>query len=906
MTRPRGLGDRLYRAALHAYPPAFRRRFGGEMIEFFRARRARARQQQRSAAFLARTLADLARSIGTEWWRRAGSAGADAGKVRPMRFIRTDAAGALRFLRRAPGLAIAVVLLMGSGIAAATAVFSVVHHVLLTPPPFAEPDRLLAIWETRPERGPGHYSVGAHEYPIWAARVTSLERSAAFTYTGGSASLTGGGEPMALSGVRVTASFFDVLGTPPALGRGFVPDEDTLGRGQVVVISHRLWRDRFDSDAGVIGQSILLDGLPHEVVGVMPAVFAFPAPPPGSTLDLWRPIAEPFYLYRGRHYMQAFGRMRHGATAADVERDLNVVAVAIETAMPEVNTGHRVTVVPLGDTLVGDARSTLLLLQAAVIGLVLIGCANVAGLLLASALSRRREFAVRLALGAGRIRVARQVLFENLLLCAAGCAAGLGGAALLTRLAPALMPAAVLPSTDIRLNGAVVAFGVVLSAATGLLIGLAPLAQMSAVRLTEALGGRGAAPGRSTLRRALVAGQIGLALVLAAGAAVSIRALAVLHRVDTGYDVDGIVASGVTLPGSRYTTVEAQRDFFRELEARLGAAPALASVALASATPLDGGVTGVAIGVEGQPPALPGEEISARYRVVSANYFATLGIPIRAGRVFAERDARRAVPLIKWYERQPAPAGIDLPQPPPVAVINESMARAFWPDGSAIGRRFTAVLSPPITVIGIVADTRDEALSAGPRPEFYLHNLQEPIAGMSILVRARDDGGTAGAVIRSAVWGLDPALPVGRAARMSDLIADHIGMPRFTSMLMGAFAALALGLMAAGVYALISFGTALRAREIGLRRALGATGPGIVAMIVRQGFALAITGAALGVGAVAALGPAARLLPFETGALDLSMVATAAAAVVLVAGAAAWAPARAAARVDPLIALKQD
>jgi putative ABC transport system permease protein len=906
VTDPRGIGERLYRAVLYAYPPAFRRRFAGEMIEFFRERHTRAREQGRSAAFVARTLADLARSIGAEWWRRAGAAPIDPGKVRSMRFVRTDVSAALRFLRRSPALALAVVLLMGSGIAAATAVFSVVHHVLLTAPPFAAPNRLLTIWETRPDRGPGRYSVGAHEYPIWAARVQSIERSAAFTYTGGSASLTGGGEPVALSGVRVTASFFDVLGTAPALGRGFVPDEDTPGRGQVVVISHRLWRDRFNGDAGVIGRSILLDDLPHVVVGVMPAVFAYPAPPPGSTLDIWRPIAEPFYLYRGRHYMQAIARMRDGAAASGVERDLNVVAAAIEAELPEFNKGHRVTVLPLSEVLVGDTRATLILLQAAVIGLVLIGCANVAGLLLASALSRRREFAVRLALGAGRIRVARQVLVENLVLCAAGCAAGLAGASLLTRLAPALVPATVLPSAGIRLNGTVVAFGILLSAATGLLIGLAPLAQMSGVRLTDALGGRGATPGRATLRRALVAGQIALALVLAAGAAVSIRALAALHRVDAGYDVDGIVASGVVLPGARYATVEAQRDFFRELDARLGAAPSLASTAFASATPLDGGVTGVAVGVEGQPPARPGEEISVRYRVVSEGYFATLGIPIRAGRVFAGRDARRAVPLIKWYARQPSPDGIGLPQPPPVAVINESMARAFWPDGTAIGRRFTAVLSPPITVIGIVADTRDEALSAGPRPEFYLHNLQEPIAAMSIIVRARGDGAAAGEAIRAAVWSLDPELPVGRAARLSDLVSDHIGMPRFTSMLMAAFAALALGLMAAGVYALIAFGTALRAREIGLRRALGATGPGIVTMIVRQGFALAVTGAALGVAAVAALRPAARLLPFETGAVDLPMVAAAAAAVVLVAGVASWAPARAAARVDPLLALKHD
>jgi predicted permease len=898
-------GDRAFRFALRAFPREFRERFGGEMIEFFRARRAQARARGTNASFMLRTSLDLLASLARERSQRLIRCGETARAALSVASLSSDVSGAARFLRRSPGLTAAVIFLMGSGVAASAGIFSVVNHVLLTPPPFAEPDRLAFLWETRPERGASRYSVGAHEYPVWAQRAHTLESSAAFTFTGGSASLTGEGEPAALFGVRVVSSFFTTLGTPPMLGRGFTAGEDVPGRGQVVVISHRLWRERFSGSTGVIGRRILLDDRPFEVVGVMPAAFAFPAGPPGVAVDIWRPIAEPFNLYRGRHYMMAIARVKPGVSFADAERDLNAIAEALEKELPAFNKGHRVMVRPLASDLVEDASATLMLLQASVLGLLLIGCANAAGLLLASGLERRREIAVRLALGARRLRVARQLLAETLMLSAAACAAGLGGAWLLIRAVPALVPGTLLSVDGLQMDWAVVVFATLVSLATAALIGLAPIAQVSGVELIEALKGRGTVSERMRARRALVIGQVALTLVLAAGAAVSIRTLAALHRIDTGFETENLFTSSVALPAARYATATASQQFYTELEARLAAHDGIESVALANAAPLDGSLSGIAVGVEGRPAPRPGEEINVRFRVVSSGYFRTLGIPMVEGRGFAESDARRAVPLIKWYPQQPAPPGFDLPQPPPVAVINESMARALWPEGNAVGSRFTALLSAPITVVGIARDARDEGLASPPRPEFYLHNRQEPIGAMTILVKARP-GAAVAPMIRSVVWGMDRALPIGEIAPMADLLSMQVGLPRFTSMLMGGFAALALALMAAGVYALIAFSTKARSKEIGLRMALGAPRAHLVRIIVRQGLALAALGTAAG-GLLVILGRSiAERLPAMGGALGAVPIAAAALIVLAVVAVASWLPARRAARVDPLVVLRQD
>jgi predicted permease len=548
-----------------------------------------------------------------------------------------------------------------------------------------------------------------------------------------------------------------------------------------------------------------------------------------------------------------------------------------------------------------------MLLLGAVGCLVLIGCSNVASLLLARGLVRRREIGLELALGATRWRVARQLFAESVAMSVTGGALGLVLAGWLTRLVPALVPPDQLSIDAIAIDRTVLYFTFAVSVLTGLLFGCAPAIQLRRVDPADTLarGGRSIFGGQHTrTRRVLVVAQIALAVLLVLGATLMGRGLVALHRVDPGFETQNTLTVDLTLRGPRYATPVQQRQFFDDVETRTRAIPGVTAVGAINDVPLAGGMSGTAIGIEGRPDRAA-EGGSAQYRVVSPGYFTTMGARFVAGRDFTATDARLAVPLIRWWPQQPLPAQFDAPQPPPVAVVNEAMARAYWPEG-AVGRRFTVIASPPVTVIGVVADMRTISLRTTTGPEFYLTSVQEPQSQMSLLVRGTGAPLDLAPAIRDVIRNVDRALPISRIEPMADVVAKMFDQPTFMSALFGVFGGLALLLMTVGVYGLLAFTTAQRLPEMGVRVALGAGRRQIRSLILRDALGMTVLGVALGVIAGVALGRFIEGELYGVTPTDRATYLTVTAAVSLVVALACWRPARKAARVDPVVVLRQE
>ena len=893
---------RMYRALLHLYPVQFRQRFGEEMAELFCTRHAAAASRGTLVriGFLMTTAVDLLTSV----WREHG-----LGAPSPRRLMTGGAISvrdAARFLHRSPGMSVAIVLLMALTIGAASSVFSVVNAVLIKPLPYADPQQLVIIWETRPERDVERNAVSGHEFPAWEEQSRAFARMAALAWWT-PATLTGAGDPKSLVGARVTSGFFDVMGVAPRIGRTFVPAEDVPGQGQVVVLGERLWRERFNGDATVIGRRVLLDDRPFEVVGVMPATFSFPPALLGARVDFWAPIAEPIRLYRGRHYLSVVARLKPEVSLDEAQADMERIAHNLRTAFPDLNYGHGARVVPLQRELARTSRPSLMFLFGAVLCLLLIGCSNIAGLLLARGLTRQRELGVRLALGSTRLGVARQLLAEGVLLAFCGAVIGIAVANWIADAIPRVVPRGVLLLDRVTVDTTVLAFALMTSVATGLLFGMAPALQVRRVNLAATMqqsartliGG-----GHPRLRRALVAGQVALTVVLAIGAGLMTRGLLALQSVDLGYSTSGMLTVDLALPGARYESAIRQRQFFSELMARTTAAPGVVSAALTNAIPLDGKMAGISIDIEGQLAPPPGQERAARYRIVSADFFKTMGIPVVDGRAFGASDARIAVPLLRWYPQQPQPEGYNQPQPPPAAVINQTMAKQFWPGMNPVGRRFKLLFSPWITVIGIVADSHNDSPRDAARPEVYLHDLQEPQAAMSVLVRTAGDPLAFAPIVRSAIRDLDRNLAINSTRTMDDIVDETLGLSRLTSSLAGTFALLAVGLMLAGIYGLMAFTAAQRLPELGLRVALGANRRQVRGLVVRQGLTPAIVGVVAGLLGAAALVRVVRADVFDIPSVDPVTWIGVTIALLAAIGLACWWPARRAARVDPVIVLR--
>jgi putative ABC transport system permease protein len=886
---------RVFRRLLALYPASFRQRFGAEMLDLFVVRYDAASTRAARIALWAAVLGDGARSVLREHLPQRGFI---------MQNMTQDIAQAWRVVRRTPAFALFVVLLMALGIGATTAAFSIVDAVLLRPLPFPDPERLVFVWEHRV--AVTHNAVGGHEFPAWQQQSRSFDAMGAIAFDK-EFTLTGAGEPTALNAVRVTSDFFRVMQVRPAIGRVFGPEADVPGNGEVAVLSHRLWTERFGADRSVVGRTIELNDRPYLVTAVMPPDFGFPAARESAAPDIWTPIAEPIQRYRGRHYLFVVGRLARGVTISQAQAELAGIAEGIAREFPP-NKEHTVKVQPLQDELVSEVRNAILILFGAVAVVLLVGCCNTANLLLARATTRQQEIAVRTALGAGRSRIIRQLLAEAAILSAAGASAGLVIAAWVLALARTSVPGYVPRLANATIDPAAIGFTMAVALATTLFFGLVPAWQSRRLLVSDRLrsGSKGmTSPRRHALRSALIVTEVAFTVALAIGAALLVQSIVRLQRVDPGFDTNDVLAMTLTLPEARYRGPEQTRAFWTEAVAQLAGIDGVDHAAATNIVPQGGGFSGIVIGIEGRPPARPGEEVMARYRIVSSDYFRTLRIRTLSGRTFEPTDARAAVPLIRWFEQQPLPPRYQESQAEPVAVINATMAQQIWPNEKAIGRKFRVLFSPPITVVGVVADSRNATLSDEPVAEFYLSDLQEPQSRMSLLVRTPDRPAPLSDA-RAVIARLDSKLPMTSARTLDDVLDGNLALPRFISTLMGAFAVAALALMAAGLYCVISYVAAQRTHEIGVRMALGATHVDIGRFVTRSGILLTLCGAALGTAGGYLVGRSASSMLYEIEPADPSTYAVLVVAIVAIAATASWIPARRAMRVDPAAVLRNE
>jgi predicted permease len=807
----------------------------------------------------------------------------------------------LRMLRKNPGFTAVAVLTLGLGIGANTAIFSLIHAVLLRPLPFPEPDRLVRIWERRSASRDANIPVSGHEFVAWSEQSRAFERMALFDT--GALTLTGRGDPESVGILRVSSDFFPLLGVRPAAGRAIQSGEDGSGHERVAVLSDGFWRRRFGGDSSLVGQPITLDQQIYTVVGVMPPL------PQTLTPDLWVPMdVASEALKVGRHSLSVIGRLKPGVTLPAAQSDLDVVAKTLEQTLPQDNTNHEVKVLPMREDLTGALRPALAALTVAVGFVLLIACLNVACLLLTRAAGRQREVAVRRALGASRPRLIRQFLTESVLLGLMGGSLGLLLAVWLARLLPLIRGVSIPLVETMAIDRPVLVAATVLALLNGIAAGVAPALRVSGVRSILGMNeGRrmSAGPGRQRLGTALVATQVALALILLVGAGLMAKSFVRLVSTDAGFNAEHVLVTSVALPGTRYSRAEQSRRFFSDLLERVRAVPGVQSAGGTTNLPLQGGDSQAPFSIEGRPAPPPGREIYAALRTVTPDYFRTLNIPLRAGRFFSEADARLSIPVIRWYGQQPNPANFDTPQPGPVAIISEAMARQYWPDEQPVGRRLRVLFSPWITVVGIIGDVKHNSLDAPYYPHLYLPYSQEPSNEMTLVTRTSGEPLRYAAAVREQIRALDADLPVAITA-MDDVVSDSVGRQRFYVLAGGIFGALALGLAVVGIFGLASYSVSQRIGEIGIRIALGARRGEILWMILVQGLVPVVAGLAAGTAGALGLTRLIGSLLYETSPGDpmtFVVVCLLLAAVSLVAGSI---PARRAMNVDPIVSLRYE
>jgi putative ABC transport system permease protein len=794
-----------------------------------------------------------------------------------------DTVYVLRRLRRSPGFTLVAAITLALGIGANTAIFSVVSGVLLEPIPLPDAEELVVINETNLPQF-SSFSVAPGNFVSWQERTTTFERMAAWT-TSGRFILTGDGEPESLAGARVTQGFLSTLGVSPILGRDFATGEDTDGENRLVLLSHRLWQQRFGAEPDVIGQSLILNGAPHTIVGVMDPGFGFPS----DETEIWVPYgfnAENRQAH-GSHGMGAIGRLKDGVDIERARDDLAGIARQLEAEFPNSNEGWGVLLRPLMDAIVGEVRPTLIVLWGAVGFVLLIACANVANLLLASSTVRRSEIAVRLSMGASRWTVARQLLTESGALALIGGALGLGlavgGIDVLRAVAPDVLPR----MEAIRVDVTVFVFTLVLSLATGLVFGLVPALQASGLDLNRALkhGGRGAvgAPVHQRFRNSLVVAQVTLGLVLLVGAGLTIRSLERLSRVEPGFNPDDALVVSLQLP----STSGPAREFARRAVAELAGLPAVDAVGVSHVLSMVGDYV-LGVHFENREVSRPGDVPSVNYYSVTPGYFDSMQIPLLRGRVFTETDNETAAR---------------------VAVVSESFARRFYPDEDPIGQRIHVTQGDLVwrEIVGVVGDVHQYGLAAEVSAQVYEPFDHLPFSFMSFVVRSPNPEALAPA-IRERIRTIDPNQPVSRIVPYTTVTRASIGGQRFLALLLGTFGALALTLAAVGIYGVMAYSVSQRTHEIGLRMALGADRSGVLRLVVLGGMRLSAFGIVLGLAVAVVLsrvlaGAMAELL-FETSTLDLLTFVTMPLALGAAALIACYLPARRATRVDPMVALR--
>ena len=796
----------------------------------------------------------------------------------------------LRMLVKNPGFTTVAVLTLALGIGANTAIFSVVNAVLLNPLPYADPDRLAAIWVTEPSAPAGLFPDTAPDFRDWQVMNRSFEGMSAITIAG--TTLTGSGEPLQLHGLSVSPNTFQLLRVQPQLGRSFSPDEGPSGHNHVVILSYGLWQSAFGGQKNIVGSKVTMDGEAYDVVGVMPKDLRFPTVW-GRQPQFWTPItmdAPKWKTNRGSHWFWVLARMKKGVTLSQAAAEMVTISSRLAQQYPQTNTGVSARVKSLHEQLTGNVSEILWVLFATVGFLLLIACVNVANLLLTKSVGRQREIAVRLAVGAGAGRLVRQLLTESVLLFLLGGVAGLAVGMAALRLLLRAAPTGYIPDLiSVHLDSRVFGFTFLVAFVTGTLAGLIPALHAARVSFSEMLkeSGSAVAASHGLARGLLTAGEIAIALVMLVGAGLASRSLVRLLGVQLGFDPRQVVAGWISLPDSRYPKKPQQTAFFRNMLDRVQALRGVVSAGATSELPLDGGSNGTIV-IEGQ--AAPKDIWSSplvESCTVTPNYFRTMRSPLLSGRDVAETDT---------------------PEVPLVAVINETMARRFWPHQDAVGKRFRH--SNPdakwITVIGVVGDVREFGLAEPAIPEAYYPESQGTYAGLALVVRAANDPQAQVPAIRHALHDLDKDLPWYGIQTLPEMVSQSSREKRFVALLLALFAAVALALASVGIYGVVSYSVSQRTREIGIRMAFGAEVRNVLGMVLAEVSRLVCAGVAAGLLVAWALSRYLTSILYGVRATDLASYALAALLMTAVALLACLVPARRATKVDPMVALRYE
>jgi predicted permease len=811
---------------------------------------------------------------------------------RSLETLRQDIRYELRQIRRSPAFALVVALTLALGIGANSAIFSVVNAVVLRPLPYLEPDRLVVAGLVDEHDPSALAPYGAADYLAAHDRERSFASFAAIAEGENVFTYTGSAEPLKVRGTPATAEFFSVLGVSPALGRAFAPGEDAPGRAHEVVLSHAFWEQRFGADPQTIGHAITLDGDRYTIVGVMPADFHFG---PHDNDDLWpllqiapRNVRYPFWLL-------PIGRLKPGVSEAQARADLSAVARDLKRQFPD-SSASAASIDPLKTQIVGDVRTALLMLLGAVGLVLLIATVNVANLQVAGITARERELSIRAALGAGRGRIARQVLTESLLLAALGGVLGLLLAYWGVRVLIALAPAGLPRLKEIAVDGRVLAFTAAVSLLSGLLSGLAPVMHGFGRRLDESL--RGGAQNlseqrRRRLRQALVVMEVSLSLVLLIGSGLLLRSFERLAGTSPGFNPQPLLSTLISLPEGRYKDAHQIVPFYEQLLDRVQTLPGVAAAGITMSLPPDLLNMRNPFSVPGQTDAPGTSRPLAVETSVSSGYFHTLGIPLLRGRFFEDSDRTRKDEIL---------------------IINDTMARRYYPGQDPVGQQIKTGDSNPDspweTIVGVVADVKYAGLDGPPEPTLYVPYFEDywPIFSreMFLVVRAGGDPRSVAPGLRAAIRDMDRDLPVADLQTMNELLSDSVAQPRFRTLLLGVFAGLALLLAAVGIFGVMAYVVSRRTQEIGVRMALGASRSGVLGMVLNEGLRVVLIGVAIGVGEALALSRLIKSLLFGVEAADPATFIAVPLVMIVVALAACYVPARRATKVDPIIALRYE
>jgi putative ABC transport system permease protein len=788
---------------------------------------------------------------------------------------------AARQLLLTPAFSAVAILTLALGIGASSAIFSVVNGVLLRPLPYPQPESIVRVYEILQKFG--RFSVAPANFLDWRQQTTVFEHIVAFNSTGATLATSTG--PERLSAGAVSWNTFDLLRVSPVLGRTFRAEEDAPGKNNVIILSHGLWQRRFDGDPNVLGQSVTLNGTAVTVIGVMPADFRFI-----GESEFWQPIAiNPSNPTRGGHFLSVMARLKDGVTIEQAGAEMKAIAERLAVQYPATSANESAEVIGMHANIVEDVRPALLTLLAAVGVVILIACANVANLLLVRASARGKEMAIRTALGAGRARLVLQMLVESTLLALAGGAVGLLIAYWAIRPIQTLGAGSIPRASAITVDTTVLAFALIVSVATGMLFGLAPAWQASRATIGSVLkeGGRSStSAGGRWLRQGLLVAEVAMSIVLLVGAALLIRSFARLVHVDPGYRPENVLAFRVSLSNGAYPDRAARTGFFYRLMERLEGLPDVTAAGIIQAMPLRGDYM-LSFTVEGRPTPPPNEEPSANYRSISPNYFRAMGIPLLRGRTFTAQDVDKA---------------------PLVAIVDQKFVERHFPDQDPIGQGIDIGNGTDgfFKIVGVVGNVRHDDLESNPSPTMYAPFGQDAFGGMWVVVRTKGDPTLVSAAARQAVRDMDNTLPAFAMTPLTRAVYESFAQRRFSMLLLGTFAAVALVLAAVGLYGVVSYSVSQRTQEIGLRMAIGAQRRDVVRMVVGGGMKFAAIGVVIGILAALALAQVVKAMLFEVQPFDPASYSGTTLVLLVVALLACYVPARRAMRVDPLVALRRE